>query len=53
MVSDLYDLYEAAVSDLARDSISSPTDSQILARMLALLKPRNEMASDFSRMAIT
>jgi hypothetical protein len=50
-VSQLDDLYTDAVTELATDDIASPNDSQILARMLALLFPRNEASVDYSGMS--
>lgn len=47
--AELYDLYEAALVELDADDIASPTNSQIKTRMLAMLKPRNRMRSDYSQ----
>jgi hypothetical protein len=45
----LYTLYESTLVELATDGVDSPTDAQILARMLSLLVRRNEAYSDRSR----
>lgn len=49
-VSQLYDIYEEACAELVADEIDEPTDDQRLARMLALLKPRNSASVDYSEM---
>lgn len=48
-VSELYDLYEAAVAELGVDEVTA-TDAAVLARMLLLLRPRDSQAVDYSLM---
>lgn len=50
-VSQLDDLFTDAQTELVTDGITSPTDDQIFARMLELLKPRNSESIDYSRMS--
>lgn len=49
-VTDLYDLYVSAVAELAAEDNDSPTDTQVLARMLVLLKPVRSIGSDYSQL---
>lgn len=47
-VSQLYDLFDEATAELVADGTATPTDEQVLARMLVLLKPVRELYSDRS-----
>lgn len=49
-VSELYDLYESAIAELSADGNDEPTDAQVFARMMALLKPVRSMGSDYSQL---
>jgi hypothetical protein len=48
--TELYDLYESAVAEFVAEGNATPNDAQVIARMLALLKPKRERSSDFSQL---
>lgn len=48
-LSQLYDLYESAIAELAIDVVTA-SDEAIAARMLALLVLNNSASADYSRM---
>jgi hypothetical protein len=50
VVAELLNVYDEATAELVSDGTASPTDAQILARMLILLRPLTEVGSDYSLM---